>query len=103
MVPRQSPRLPQQTDSGHFFINSSVADPDPGSGRGRNQDPGGVEIRIRIQDEQTGSYFRELEWGLKCLNSLMQIRDRKISDYQIGGKQCIDGQRNRVRNEEMVK
>jgi hypothetical protein len=57
----------------------SVADPDPGSGAfltpgsgmGKNQDP-------EIRDEQPGSYFRELRnhfFGLKYLNSLMQIRD----------------------------
>jgi hypothetical protein len=37
-----------------------------------------VKIRIRIRDEQHGSYFRELRkqfFGLKYLNSLMRIRD----------------------------
>ncbi len=43
----------------------------------------GKKIRIRIRDEQPGSYFHELRnhfWGIKYLNSLMLIRDRKNSD-----------------------
>jgi hypothetical protein len=46
-----------------FYKHVSVSDPDPG--------------------EQPGSYFRELIkqfLGLKYLNSLLQIRDGKISD-----------------------
>jgi hypothetical protein len=43
----------------------------------------GKKIRIRIQDEQPNSYFREfrnnLLW-LKYLNSMMLIRDGKIRD-----------------------
>jgi hypothetical protein len=37
-------------------------------------DPGWEKIRIRIRDEQPGSYFRELKtqfFGLKFLNSLI--------------------------------
>jgi hypothetical protein len=37
---------------------------------------------IQIRDEQPRSYFRELRnhfFGLKCLNSLMRIRDGKNS------------------------
>jgi hypothetical protein len=52
---------------------NSVADPDPGSGAIFTAGSG-----IRIRDEQTRSYFRELRnhfFGLKCLNSLMRIRD----------------------------
>jgi hypothetical protein len=43
----------------------------------------GQQIRIRVRDEQPGSYFREgLEkfFGLKYLNSMMRIRDGKNSD-----------------------
>jgi hypothetical protein len=39
-------------------------------------------LRIRIRDEQPGSYFRELKkqfFGLKYLNFLMKIRDGKNS------------------------
>jgi hypothetical protein len=50
----------------------------PGSGiRDREK------IRIRIRDEQPGSYFLELRnhfLGLKYFNSLMRIRDGKNSD-----------------------
>ncbi len=45
---------------------------DPGSGIGKKSGSG-----IRIQDEQPGSYFRELRkqfFGLKYLNSSMRIR-----------------------------
>jgi hypothetical protein len=63
---------------------SSVADPDPGSGAFLTPGSGMVKnIRIRIRDEQPGSYFRELRnhfFGLKYINSLMQIRDGKNSD-----------------------
>jgi hypothetical protein len=45
------------------------------------RDPGWVKKkRIRIRDEQPGSYFRELKrqfFGLKYLNSLVWIRDGK--------------------------
>ncbi len=44
------------------WLTISVADPDPGW----------VKIRIRIRDEQPGSYFRELRnnfLGVKILNS----------------------------------
>jgi hypothetical protein len=47
------------------------------------RDPGWVKVRIRIRDEQPGSYFLELRnhfLGLKYLNSLMRIRDGKYSD-----------------------
>jgi hypothetical protein len=43
----------------------------------------GKKVRIRIRDEQPGSYFRELRnpcFGLKYLNSLMQIRDPGFGD-----------------------
>ncbi len=50
-------------------VSISVAGPDPGFGMGK-------KIRIRIWDEQPGSYFR----GWKYLNSLTQIRDGKNSD-----------------------
>jgi hypothetical protein len=66
----------------------SVADPDPGSGIGCLFDPWildpgweKVSIRIRVRDEQPGSYFLELRnhfllfLGLKNLNSFMRIRD----------------------------
>ncbi len=49
----------------------------------RIRDPRWVKNRIRIQDEQPGSYLRELRnqfFGFKYLNYLMQIRDRKNSD-----------------------
>ncbi len=58
-------------------VTNSVADPDPGSGAFLTPVSG---IRIRIRDEQPGSYFRELKnkfFGLKYLNSLMRIRDGK--------------------------
>jgi hypothetical protein len=47
-----------------------LRDPDPGSGAFITpwiRDPGWVKIRIRIRDEQTGSYFRELRknFGVK--------------------------------------
>jgi hypothetical protein len=66
-------------------VVGSVADPDPGSGAFLTlgsgiHDPGWVKIRIR--DEQPGSYFQELKkqfFGLKYLNSLMWIRDGKNS------------------------
>jgi hypothetical protein len=64
----------------HFFLNipTSVEDPNlesgafltPWSGMGKN--------RIRIRDEQPGSYFWDFRnpfFGLKYLNYLMQIRD----------------------------
>ncbi len=41
----------------------------------------GYKVRIRMRDEQPGSYFLELSnriFGLKFLNSLMRIRDGKI-------------------------
>jgi hypothetical protein len=43
----------------------------------------GKIIRIRIRDEQPGSYFRELKkqyFGLKYLNFFMRIRAEKNSD-----------------------
>ncbi len=46
-------------------------------------DPGWGKVRIRIRDEQPGSSFLELRnnfFGLKYLNSFMQIRDGKNSD-----------------------
>jgi hypothetical protein len=46
-------------------------------------DPGWSKIRIRIRDEQPGSYLRELRnnfFGLKYLSSLTPIRDGKNSD-----------------------
>jgi hypothetical protein len=64
----------------------SVADPDPESGvflTPRSGIRDGLKIMIRIPDEQPVSYFRELRnnfYGLKYLNSLMRIRDRKNSD-----------------------
>ncbi len=42
------------------------------------RDPGWEKVRIRIRDEQPGSYFPELInhfFGLKYLNSLMRIQD----------------------------
>ncbi len=62
----------------------SVADPDPGSGAfltpgsgmGEKSGPGSG-----IRNEQPGSYFLELRnhfFGLKYLNSLMRIRDKRI-------------------------
>jgi hypothetical protein len=45
------------------YIGTSVADPDPGSGAFLTPQSGirdGQKIKIRIRDEQTGSYFREL-------------------------------------------
>jgi hypothetical protein len=42
---------------------------------------------IRIRDEQPGSYFRELRnyyFGLKYLNSLMQIRDPGWKNSDLG-------------------
>ncbi len=54
--------------------SSSVTDPVPFW----PLDPGWVKIRIRIRDEQPGSYFRELRnhiFRLKYLYSLIQIRD----------------------------
>jgi hypothetical protein len=72
-------------------VQFSVADPDPGSRIRCHfdpwirdtvsglRDPGWVKkIRIRIRDEQPGSYFRELGknfFGLKYLNFVMRIRD----------------------------
>jgi hypothetical protein len=44
---------------------------------------------IRIQDEQPGSYFRELGnhfFGLKYLNSLMQIRDPEWKKSDLGSR-----------------
>jgi hypothetical protein len=72
--------MPFQGTTVIFF---SIADPDPGSGAfftpgsGIGKKSGS---RIRIRDEQPGSYFRELRiyfFQLKYLNSLMRIRDRK--------------------------
>jgi hypothetical protein len=63
----------------------SVADPDPRSGASLAPGSGfrclfgpKKHIRIRIRDEQPGSYFRELRnnfLGFKYFNSLMRIRD----------------------------
>jgi hypothetical protein len=39
-------------------VGASAADLDPGSGALLTRDPGWVKNRIRIRDEQTGSYFR---------------------------------------------
>jgi hypothetical protein len=53
----------------------NVADPDSGSGR------------IRIRDEQSGSYFQELKphfFGLKYLNSLMRNRDPGWKKFDFG-------------------
>jgi hypothetical protein len=50
-------------------------------------DPGWVKNRIRIRDDQPGSYFRELRnqfFGLKYLNYLMRIRDGKNPDSGSG-------------------
>ncbi len=65
-----------------------VADPDPGSGAflipgSRMGKKSGSKSGIRIRDEQPGLYFLELRnnfLGLKCLNSLLWIRDGKNSD-----------------------
>ncbi len=61
------------------ILFQSVADPDPGSGAFLTARTGmGKKIRIRIHDDQPRSYFRELRnhfFGLKYLNSFMQIRD----------------------------
>jgi hypothetical protein len=74
------------------IIPSSVADLDPGSGAFLTPGSGMGKIRIRIRDEQPGSYFRELRnfFGLKYLNFLIRqpgsgkgnirIRDGKNSD-----------------------
>jgi hypothetical protein len=50
--------------------------------------------KIRIRDEQPGSYFRELRnhfLGLKYSNSLIRIRDGKNSDTGSGGKKFGSG------------
>jgi hypothetical protein len=58
-----------------------LADPDPGSGAFLTPRSGirdGLKVRIRIRDEQPGTYFLELRnhfFGLKYLISLMRIRD----------------------------
>jgi hypothetical protein len=49
-----------------------------------HRDPGWEKFRIRIRDEQPGSYFRELGnkfWGFKYFNSLMKIRDPQILKF----------------------
>jgi hypothetical protein len=59
------------------------------------RDPGWVKkIRIRIRDEQPGSYgisksLKKQFLGLKYLNSLMRIQDGKNSDP--GWKKFISG------------
>ncbi len=57
-------------------------------------DPGfgirdGYKARIRIRDEQPGSYFRELRnnfFGLKYLNSLKRIRDQGWKKFGFGSR-----------------
>jgi hypothetical protein len=52
------------------------------------------KVRIRIRDEQSGSYFLELRnhfLGLKYLNSLMLIRDEKIRIRDLGWKKVRSG------------
>ncbi len=66
------------------FVLCNVADPDSGSGTFMSPGLGsgmGKKIRIRVRDEQPGSYFRELRnnfLGLIYLNALME----KNSDPQ---------------------
>jgi hypothetical protein len=63
-----------------FGIRCLFGPLDPGSGTRK-------KIRIRIRDEQPGSYFRELKkrfFGLKYLNFLMQIRDPGKKKFGFG-------------------
>ncbi len=71
----------------------SVADPDPEYGAFLTPGSGmGKKIRIRIWDEQPGSYFRELSYnflGYKYFNSLLRSRiwcffDPQIRDHNTG-------------------
>jgi hypothetical protein len=56
---------------------TGVAGPDPGSPFSPLDSRSRVGKKIRIQDEQPGSYFQSLEtvFWIKYLNSLMRIRD----------------------------
>jgi hypothetical protein len=78
--PGEAASPPEKTPFSLYHDISSVADPGsgafltPGSGY-----PGWIKIKIRIQVEHLGSYFRELGnkfFCLKYLNSVMQIGSR---------------------------
>ncbi len=61
----------------------SVADPDPGSGAFLTPGSEMEKILIRIQDEQPGSYIRELRknfWGVKIFKFFDADPDGKNSD-----------------------
>jgi hypothetical protein len=81
-----------------FSLFCSVADPDPGSGAFLTpgsgiRDPGWVKNRIRIRDDQHGSYFRELRnqfFGLKYLIYLIWIRDPGWKTLAVGQKSALD-------------
>jgi hypothetical protein len=63
----------------------SVADPDPGSSALLTPGSGIRDgLKIRIRDEQPGSYFRELRnnFLVKILDFFMRIRDGKNSDSE---------------------
>jgi hypothetical protein len=70
-----------------IFIIGRIADPDPGFGAFLTLDPGWIKIRVRIRDEQPGSYFRELNkqfFVLKYLNYLMRTRDPEWKKFGSG-------------------
>ncbi len=70
-------------------VSSSVADPDPGSGAfliPRYGIRDGYKIRIRIRDEQPGSYFREL-----LRNYFLEVKILKFFDAGLGRKKIGSG------------
>ena len=91
-------------------INSSVADPDPGSGIGCLfdpwiRDPGWEKVRIRIRDEQPGSYFLELRnhffafFGVKILKFFNADPGTGMETVRIrDGKKSDPGSTSRIRN-----